>query len=120
MPHAPANGVHLAYETFGDPADPTILLIMGLGAQMVSWDDEICHLFVDRGYHVIRFDNRDVGESTWLDTPTSTCPPPSWPRWAATRRTPPTRWATWPTTPWPCSTTSASTPPTWWARPWAG
>ncbi|MBX3284808.1 MAG: alpha/beta fold hydrolase [Actinobacteria bacterium] len=69
MPHAPANGVHLAYETFGDPADPTILLIMGLGAQMVSWDDEICHLFVDRGYHVIRFDNRDVGESTWLDTP---------------------------------------------------
>lgn len=69
VPHASANGVQLAYETFGDPSDPTILLIMGLGAQMVSWDEVICEHFVDRGFHVIRFDNRDVGESTWLDTP---------------------------------------------------
>ncbi len=69
MPHAQANGVRLAYETFGDAADPTVLLIMGLGAQMVAWDDEICHHFVERGFHVVRFDNRDVGESTWVDTP---------------------------------------------------
>jgi len=69
MPLAPANGIQIAYETFGDAADPSILLIMGLGAQMVSWDDEICHMLADRGFHVIRFDNRDVGESTWIDAP---------------------------------------------------
>ena len=69
MPIAPANGIQIAYETFGDPVDPTLLLIMGLGAQMVSWDDEICHMLQDRGFHVVRFDNRDVGESTWIDAP---------------------------------------------------
>ncbi len=41
---------------------------MGLGAQMVAWDDDLCLAFVDRGFHVVRFDNRDIGESTWIET----------------------------------------------------
>lgn len=69
VPTAAANGLELAYETFGDPADPTILLVMGLGAQMTAWDEGFCALLVARGHHVVRFDNRDVGESTWIDTP---------------------------------------------------
>lgn len=66
---ANANGITIAYETFGDPTDETILLVMGLGAQMVGWDEGFCALLVGRGFHVVRFDNRDVGESTWIDTP---------------------------------------------------
>ena len=69
VPLAPANGIQLAYETFGDPAQPTVLLVMGLGAQRLMWDDGICALLVARGFHVVRFDNRDIGESTWIDTP---------------------------------------------------
>ncbi|WP_426573233.1 alpha/beta fold hydrolase [Aquihabitans sp. McL0605] len=69
VPIAPANGIDIAYETFGDPSHPTVLLIMGLGAQRIMWDDGICALLVARGHHVVRFDNRDIGESTWIDTP---------------------------------------------------
>lgn len=69
VPAADVNGLTLAYETFGEPSDPAILLIMGLGAQMIEWDERFCDALVGRGFHVIRFDNRDVGESTWLDTP---------------------------------------------------
>src|SRR3954447_2345159 len=61
---APSNGIEIEYETFGDPADPPLLLVMGLGAQLVSWDVELCESLVDRGFFVIRFDNRDVGLST--------------------------------------------------------
>jgi pimeloyl-ACP methyl ester carboxylesterase len=63
---AKANGIEIAYETFGDPADPPLLLIMGLASQMILWDQELCELFASRGFHVIRFDNRDVGHSTHL------------------------------------------------------
>jgi pimeloyl-ACP methyl ester carboxylesterase len=56
--------VKLCYETFGDPADPAILLIMGLGTQMVAWREDFCRQLVDRGFFVIRFDNRDSGRST--------------------------------------------------------
>jgi pimeloyl-ACP methyl ester carboxylesterase len=66
---AHVNGIDVAYDTFGDPDQPTILLVMGLGAQMTAWDQEFCELLVDRGFHVVRFDNRDVGESTWIDDP---------------------------------------------------
>jgi len=59
-----ANGIEIAYETMGDPSDPPLLLVMGLGAQLISWDDEWCQGLVDRGFHVIRYDNRDVGLST--------------------------------------------------------
>lgn len=69
VPTAAANGIELEYETFGDPSHPTILLIMGLGAQMVMWEDGVCALLVARGHHVVRYDNRDVGRSTWIDTP---------------------------------------------------
>lgn len=54
------------YEDLGDLGDPPVLLIMGLGAQLVLWHDEFCQKLVDRGYRVIRFDNRDVGLSTKL------------------------------------------------------
>jgi pimeloyl-ACP methyl ester carboxylesterase len=64
---APTNGIELEYETFGDPADPTLLLVHGLGAQMVSWHPDFCHGLADRGFHVVRFENRDVGLSSKVD-----------------------------------------------------
>src|SRR6056297_59907 len=64
---APTNGIELEYETFGDPQDPTLLLVHGLGAQLVSWHPDFCEGLVDRGFHVIRFDNRDVGLSTKIE-----------------------------------------------------
>jgi pimeloyl-ACP methyl ester carboxylesterase len=63
---AAANGVQIAYETFGDPTDPPVLLVMGLGTQMIAWPDELCQGLADRGLFVVRFDNRDVGLSTHL------------------------------------------------------
>ncbi len=62
-----ANGIELCYETFGDPDGEPLLLVMGLGAQMITWPMELCEAHVDRGFHVIRFDNRDVGLSSKLD-----------------------------------------------------
>ncbi|HSZ45621.1 MAG TPA: alpha/beta hydrolase [Streptosporangiaceae bacterium] len=67
MPRVEANGLEFEYETFGAADAPPLLLIMGLGAQMISWDEEFCELLADRGFHVVRFDNRDVGLSTKLD-----------------------------------------------------
>jgi pimeloyl-ACP methyl ester carboxylesterase len=60
------RGVTLCYESFGNPSDPTALLIMGLGTQMVAWQDDFCLQLVERGLHVVRFDNRDIGRSTHL------------------------------------------------------
>ncbi|MER5947564.1 alpha/beta hydrolase [Streptomyces sp. NPDC001904] len=56
--------VSLAYETFGDPADPPVLLVMGFGAQMIAWHEDFCRMLADRGRYVIRYDNRDCGLST--------------------------------------------------------
>lgn len=67
MPTAAVNGIEIAYETSGDPAAPTLLLICGLGAQLTNFDPELCDLFVARGLHVVRFDNRDTGRSTHGD-----------------------------------------------------
>ncbi|HTN99536.1 MAG TPA: alpha/beta hydrolase [Microthrixaceae bacterium] len=64
-----ANGIEIAFETFGDPANPTILLVMGLGTQMIAWDDKMCATLAAEGYHVVRYDNRDVGLSTHIDAP---------------------------------------------------
>ena len=64
---APANGIELAYEAFGAPANPTVLLIMGLGVQMLGWDAEFCELLAGRGFCAVRFDNRDVGRSTKIE-----------------------------------------------------
>jgi len=54
----------IAYERLGDPKHPPVLLIMGLGAQLIAWPDGFCAQLVERGLHVIRFDNRDAGQST--------------------------------------------------------
>jgi pimeloyl-ACP methyl ester carboxylesterase len=56
--------IDIAYERLGDPQHPPVLLIMGLGAQLIGWPDDFCEALVARGLHVIRFDNRDSGEST--------------------------------------------------------
>lgn len=67
MPHVHANGIDLFYEDFGDPADPAILLVMGLGTQGIAWPDAFVERLVATGYRVIRYDNRDIGRSTHLD-----------------------------------------------------
>jgi pimeloyl-ACP methyl ester carboxylesterase len=61
---APVNGIEVCYERFGEEGRPPLLLIMGLGGQMIWWDDEFCQALADRGFHVIRYDNRDIGRST--------------------------------------------------------
>ena len=61
---APVNGIEIAYETFGDPSDPALLLVMGLATQMIGWREEFCQALASRGFHVLRFDNRDVGRSS--------------------------------------------------------
>jgi pimeloyl-ACP methyl ester carboxylesterase len=63
---ANANGLQITYDSFGDLADPVIILIMGLGTQMIHWNDEFCQLLARNNLRVIRFDNRDIGKSTWL------------------------------------------------------
>lgn len=69
--YAPVNGIDIAYETFGSPSDPPVLLVMGLGTQMIAWPDPLCEGLAARGHFVVRFDNRDVGLSTHLtDVPT--------------------------------------------------
>jgi pimeloyl-ACP methyl ester carboxylesterase len=67
VPFAPQDDVSLYYETFGDPADPTLLLINGLSSQCINYRVEWCEKFVAAGFHLIRFDNRDVGLSTKLE-----------------------------------------------------
>lgn len=67
------GGIRLCYDTFGDPADPRLLLVMGLGTQMIAWHEDFCGKLVDEGFHVIRFDNRDNGHSTHFEgAPTPT------------------------------------------------
>jgi len=65
MARATANGIELEYETFGDARSQPLLLIGGLGTQMITWDEDFCELLAARGFHVIRFDNRDAGLSTY-------------------------------------------------------
>ena len=67
MATANANGIQIEYETFGDPSLPSLLLIIGLGSQLIHWQDAFCEQIADKGYHVIRYDNRDVGLSTKFD-----------------------------------------------------
>ena len=59
-----ANNIEICYDTFGEDTDPAFLLIMGLGGQMVAWEEDFCQEIASHGYFVIRFDNRDVGLST--------------------------------------------------------
>lgn len=67
MPKIPVGNVEIFYDTHGDPSGVPLLLIMGLGAQMIMWDDEFVAMLVRHGHYVIRFDNRDVGESSHLN-----------------------------------------------------
>jgi pimeloyl-ACP methyl ester carboxylesterase len=62
--YAGCGEVRLAYETFGSPDDPAVVLVMGLATQMLAWHDDFCTAIADAGFHVVRFDNRDVGLST--------------------------------------------------------
>jgi pimeloyl-ACP methyl ester carboxylesterase len=69
MPIVGANGIDLYYELRGDEDGVPLLLVNGLGSQLSSWDADLLDVFVDRGFRVVTFDNRDVGLSTWIDTP---------------------------------------------------
>ena len=66
MESVSANGVELVYDSYGQSADPTVLLIMGLGTPRWGYDEQLCRLIAERGFHVVRFDNRDIGDSTHL------------------------------------------------------
>ncbi|MDQ2630015.1 MAG: alpha/beta fold hydrolase, partial [Actinomycetota bacterium] len=61
---APANGIELCYQEMGDPAGEPLLLVMGLATQMIAWDEGFCGMLAERGFRVVRFDNRDIGRST--------------------------------------------------------
>lgn len=65
---APANGIELAYQEIGDPNGQPVLLIMGLAVQMIGWDEEFCAMLAERGFRVVRFDNRDIGHSTMIES----------------------------------------------------
>jgi pimeloyl-ACP methyl ester carboxylesterase len=80
-----ANGIELAYETFGDASAPPVVLIMGLATQMIAWPDELCDGLARCGFLVIRFDNRDAGGSTHLRS----VPPPRLADLLVRRRPPP-------------------------------
>jgi pimeloyl-ACP methyl ester carboxylesterase len=64
----PANGIELAYQEMGDAEAEPLLLVMGLGTQMLAWDEGFCGLLVERGFRVVRFDNRDIGRSTKIES----------------------------------------------------
>ena len=67
MPNVNANGIRIEYDTIGSPSAPPLLLIMGLGGQLIHWDGGFCRQLADKGHFIIRFDNRDVGLSTKFD-----------------------------------------------------
>ncbi len=64
---APANGIEIAYQEMGDRDAPAMVLIMGLGTQMIAWDEGLCEMLAGRGFRVIRLDNRDIGHSTIVE-----------------------------------------------------
>ncbi len=68
MPAVAASNIHIAYETFGSPDNPPLVMIMGLASQMIAWPDQFCRLLERAGFYVVRFDNRDVGLSTKFDS----------------------------------------------------
>ncbi len=118
MTTARANGIEIAYETFGAPEGRPLLLIMGLAAQMILWDDDLCAALASRGHRVIRFDNRDVGLSTkcdWAGMPDAAA---AMQAALLGERVDAPFSGTWPPMPSASSTRSASPPPTWWARRW--
>ena len=103
-------GIDLCYQTFGDPSGDPLLLVMGLGGPMTWWNPDFCRELAERGFFVIRFDNRDTGRSTKVGGRVR--------RGSSSGRSgvaaphPPTPSTRWPTTPSACSTRSASPPRT--------
>jgi len=67
LPGIISNGIRIEYDTFGESSSPPLLLIMGLGGQMILWDEEFCRKLAERGFYLIRFDNRDTGLSDKFD-----------------------------------------------------
>ena len=67
MPRASVGDLEFEYEVIGSEDDPAVLLVMGLGAQLIHWHEDFCQMIADRGFKVIRFDNRDSGLSSKLD-----------------------------------------------------
>lgn len=65
---APVNGIEIAYQEIGDRDGEPLLLIMGLATQMLAWDEEFCAMLAERGFRVVRFDNRDIGCSTKIES----------------------------------------------------
>jgi pimeloyl-ACP methyl ester carboxylesterase len=65
---APTNGIEIAYQEIGDPGGEPLLLVMGLGTQMLGWDQELCEMLAEQGFRVLRFDNRDIGRSTMIES----------------------------------------------------
>ena len=63
---APVNGIELCYQEMGDPEGEPLVLIMGLATQMIAWDEGFCGMLAERGFRVVRFDNRDIGRSSRL------------------------------------------------------
>src|SRR6201996_8156891 len=110
---AQAKGIELCFQEMGEPDGEPLVLVMGLATQMIAWQDGFCRLLADRGYRVIRFDNRDIGRSTKIDSAGI----PGKLEMLTRRR--PTCRATWPPTRPGCSTSSRSTPPTWSVPRWA-
>ncbi len=112
-----APGVELCYQTFGDPDGDPLLLVMGLGGPMTWWDPELCTALAERGFYVIRYDNRDTGRSTKVGgRVTRSMLVGAFAVAGSARRT---ASPTWPPMPSPCSTTSASSRPTSPASRWA-
>ena len=64
---APANGIELCYQEMGDPDGEPLLLVMGLATQMIAWHEDFCSQLAERGFYVVRFDNRDIGHSTHFE-----------------------------------------------------
>ena len=112
MPQAKVGEVELCYESIGE--GKPLLMIMGIGCQLVFWPDELCQGLVERGFRVIRFDNRDVGQSSRLDHLGVPDVRRELVRWGLGLpvRAPTTRRA--------CSTRWGSIACTWWVRRWAG
>jgi pimeloyl-ACP methyl ester carboxylesterase len=65
---AEVNNINIWWEDFGDPSNPSVLLIMGANANALLWREDFINPIVESGFHVVRFDNRDVGKSTWVTT----------------------------------------------------
>ena len=120
MPKVDANGIRIEYDSFGDRGAEPLLLVMGLGGQMLLWDESFCSALAARGHFVVRFDNRDIGLSTHFDA----LGMPDLigimkPQRAASRSPGAIRSTTWPTTRSAFATRSVSTTRILLARRWA-